>query len=475
MRGESAMIKNQLRFFIFIITTLLLVPNLVFAKCSDKFDKIDSTCIRTYSTKMKPKNLFVVTSKPEDLAGNTYFYQTEDGNYGKFTVKNSVLTSKECSVYLEATTYIGKRVHSPSGTFSIKKEFDSWNFDRAGFDELTGNDFSLAKEQGKCIFRADNAKVVFYKNTLEGSLLSGSELLMYTGYFLAGLSVFLIAFAIFKEEDKFKAQETLEDAEQEDSGKDVPNDAVLKYSRPFFRRYFSPIVQGMKNKKKLRDKYRRKLASSGMTKHLTPEDFLAFKLFLIIGFPILFIAVRQFLEETWPMPIIPVISIVGFFYPDIWLKGKIDERKKLLIKNMPFIVDMLALSVEAGLDFMAAMQKVIEKAPPSPLVDEFEILIKETKVGSSRAEGLRQLSWRADCLPISSFCATLIAADAVGASIGPILKTLAGELRQKRSSEAEKAGATAATKILFPMMMFIMPAVFIIIAAPIVLQFVGGQ
>jgi tight adherence protein C len=238
---------------------------------------------------------------------------------------------------------------------------------------------------------------------------------------------------------------------------------------------FGVTVENQAIKKKLRDKYRRKLASSGMTKHLTPEDFFAFKLFLIIGFPILFIMIRQFLEETWPMSILPVLSAVGFFYPDIWINGKITKRSDEMIQNMPFIVDMLALSVEAGLDFMAAMQKVIEKAPPSPLVDEFEILIKETKVGASRAEGLRQLSWRCNTLPISSFCATLIAADAVGASIGPILKTLAAELRQKRSSEAEKKGATAATKILFPMMMFIMPAVFIIIGAPIILQFVGGQ
>ncbi len=196
---------------------------------------------------------------------------------------------------------------------------------------------------------------------------------------------------------------------------------------------------------------------------------------MIIGAPILFLGLRTFLEEEWPLSFVPIISAIGFFYPDIWAKGRIDKRRKEIIFGMPFVVDMLALSVEAGLDFMAAMQKVIEKAPPSSLVDEFEILIKETKVGASRAEGLRQLAWRADSLQISSFCATLIAADSVGASIGPILKTLAGELRQKRSAEAEKAGATAATKILFPMLLFIMPAVFIIIAAPIVLQFVAGN
>jgi len=86
------------------------------------------------------------------------------------------------------------------------------------------------------------------------------------------------------------------------------------------------------------------------------------------------------------------------------------------------------------------------------------------------------LAWRADLIQLSSFTATLIAADSVGASIGPILKALAGEVRQKRSSEIEKAGATAATKILFPMLFLITPSVFIIVAAPIVLELItqGG-
>jgi tight adherence protein C len=135
---------------------------------------------------------------------------------------------------------------------------------------------------------------------------------------------------------------------------------------------------------------------------------------------------------------------------------------------------MLALSVEAGLDFMAAIQRVIEKAPGSPLVEEFETLIRETKIGSSRAEGLRQLGWRVNIIEINSFCATLIAADSVGASIAPILKQLSTELRVKRSSRAEQLGATAATKILFPMILFIMPAVMIAIFAPMALSAMKG-
>ena len=299
-----------------------------------------------------------------------------------------------------------------------------------------------------------------------------SPLLYWAAILSMGLAVLLVTSMIFLDEEEFKATEKLEEgAVKKDHGQ---HGIVLKYSRPFFKRYISPIISSMKNKKKIREKYKKKLASAGLTNYLTPEDFFAFKLFLIVGFPIVFMAVRTFLEESWSLNLVPISGAIGFVYPDIWIKGKIEQRQKEVIMAMPFCVDMLALSVEAGLDFIAAMTKVVEKAKASALSEEFEILIKEIRIGASRAEALRNLSWRIDLIQISSFCATLIAADSVGASIGPILKALSGEIRQKKSSEVEKAGATAATKILFPMMFLIVPAVFIIVAAPLMLEFMRG-
>ena len=234
------------------------------------------------------------------------------------------------------------------------------------------------------------------------------------------------------------------------------------------------MTQG-KNKQKYRNLYRQKIANAGLVKDITPEEFMALKIFMILGGPFAFLTVRFIMEENWPLTITPVMGLVGYLYPNIWLEGLIKKRSDEILRAMPFIIDMLALSVEAGLDFMAAIQRVIEKAPKSPLVDEFETLIKETKIGSSRAEGLRQLGWRINIIEINSFCATLIAADSVGASIGPILKQLSNELRIKRSSRAEQAGATAATKILIPMIFFILPAVLVAIFAPMVLKMMSGS
>ncbi|MCO4754298.1 MAG: type II secretion system F family protein [Bacteriovoracaceae bacterium] len=460
--------NTKLLFILTCMLSFLFGTPKAFAECSSNFEDIDAACVREKLSNASEIK-FLVPNQNEQIRGKTYFFLTENGIPGKFIIRSAFSAKNECSLSLDVTTYAGGTSMSPSGHFGISKQYNAWSTDRTGFDKNSSDDFRLYHNKGKCVFVSSQAKGVFYKKIEPKELIQGRDSLYYAGNFLIFLAVFLVARAVFQDEDRFKAQSKLEEAERDDK-KDVPNDIVLKYSRPFFKRYFTPVVSGMKNKKKIRDKYKRKLASAGLTKALSPEDMFAFKLFLIIGFPVLYLGLRAFLEESWPLAAVPVISVLGFFYPDIWLSGKINQRKEELIQNMPFIVDMLALSVEAGLDFMAAIQKVLDKAPPSAMAEEFETLIKDTKIGASRAEGLRQLSWRADCLPISSFTATLIAADAVGASIGPILKTLAAELRQKRSADAEKKGATAATKILFPVMFLIMPAVGIVIMAPILLQ-----
>lgn len=462
---------------LFLSCVFFMSTSHAYAQCASEFDKISIDCIEQRSENFKENKIEISSTQnaPSLAINNVYFYETASGLTGKLKLIAALSTEDECSVLLDIVTYSRAGPISPYGSATIKKEFGNWSVDRISLDGNGGErDLILTREDNKCYIKTDLAKIALYKKLNEDDSLQGSSLLYYTSLLLMFLAALIVAQAFFADEDRFKAQEVLEDAEQDDRRLKSKEDTLLKFSRPFYKRYFTPIVMGMKNKKKIRERYKRKIASAGLTKIITPEEFYALKLFLVIGFPVLYIILREFLETDWPTSFLPIVAVGGFFYPELWINGKIQRRKTELIRSMPFIVDMLALSVEAGLDFMAAMTKVIEKAPPSPLSEEFEILIKETRVGASRAEGLRQLSWRTDCLPIASFCATLIAADSVGASIAPILKTLAGEIRQKRSAEAEKAGATAATKILFPMMFFIMPAVGIVIMAPILLQFIQG-
>lgn len=451
--------------------------NEIFAKKLAELKKkkdVDGSRIR----KGEVRNKLLINLRNQEIAqeslNNTFFYRTSSGYLGKFVVRSVISNKTECSMYLEAITYTPKRILDVSTNAVITSESNAWNKDNISFDQSGRPDFYMAREHGVCVFKMDDGVAWKLGKTKEVEEITGNPILFYASLFLFGLAVFIIAQTVFADEDRFKAETRLDEADEEEN-KNTPNDVVLKYSRPFFKRYFSPIVQGMKYKKKIREKYKRKLASSGMNKFLTPEDFYAFKLFLIIGFPIVYLGGGKFLEVEINLSYIPFLVVAGYFYPDLWIKEKINQRKEQVLLNMPFVMDMLALSVEAGLDFVGAMAKVIEKAPHSPLVEEFQTFIKETKVGASRAEALRALSWRVDALPVSSFCATLIAADSVGASnLAPILKQLSAEIRQKRSAEIEKKGAQAATKILFPMLFLILPAVVIIIAAPFVIGFMAG-
>lgn len=406
--------------------------------------------------------------------GMTYFFRGRSGAIGKFIIRSAEIKSLGCTLFLEAITYTNSGVRDSSTNFSIVNDANSWNIDNGSFDSSGNPDFVLKREHGACVFKMEQGIAFKFAKTNETVGIEGNQILMYAAYFLVGLAVFLVMRTVFADEDRFKAGLGLEDADEEGK-KEVPKDFILKYSRPFFKRYFSPVVSGMKYKKKIKEKYKRPLAASGMNKFLTPEDFYAFKLFLILGFPMTYVIGGKFMEIDVELSYIPALMLVGFFYPNQWIKEKASARKREIMVNMPFIVDMLALSVEAGLDFTAAIQRVIEKAPKSALVEEFEIFLKEIKVGSSRAEALRALSWRIDSLPIASFCATLIAADSVGSgNLAPILKSLSSEIRQKKSTEVEKKGAQAATKILFPMLFIILPSVVVVIAAPFIIQFMGG-
>ena len=143
---------------------------------------------------------------------------------------------------------------------------------------------------------------------------------------------------------------------------------------------------------------------------------------------------------------------------------------------MPFFIDLLALSVEAGLDFFGAIQKIVDKTndPNSVLGEEFKIVLKDIKVGSSKADALKEMAIRLDMPEITSFVAVLIDDEATGASIAQVLKDQSIQMRLERFIRAEKAGARASQLILLPLMLFILPAVFIMVFGPVVISFFYG-
>ena len=277
---------------------------------------------------------------------------------------------------------------------------------------------------------------------------------------------------VFSDEEKRTASNVLVENRAQLSHVGNP---LLRFSRPFFARYIVPIVQDMKidNRRKV---FKRKIASSGLTDVLTPDELFSFKLFLIIGFPILLTFIKIAWAVNVPLWLFPTSMLIGYVYPDmIWLPGVIKNRQEEIFRSMPFVVDLLALSTEAGLDFMGAIGKVVEKSKPSPLISEMETILKEIKIGSSRREALRNMAWRINMTEINSFIAVLISADEMGASIGKILRQQSDQIRHERFVRAEKMGSNAARKILFPMVIFIIPAIFIMIFAPFGINYYVGN
>lgn len=291
-------------------------------------------------------------------------------------------------------------------------------------------------------------------------------------YIALGLAIYFLVRTVFSDEEKRSAGKAL--GNYRDNAPDAGN-IVLRYSRPFFSRYLVPIVEDLKIAD-TRKVLKRKLASAGLTEALTPDELYSFKLFLIIGFPFLLGFMKMAWEMDVPAYAFPISMIIGYYYPDkIWLSSVISRRQEEIRRAMPFVVDLLALSTEAGLDFMGAIQKVTDKAKPSPLVQELEMMLKEIKVGASRAEAMRSLAWRIDLMEVNSFVAVLISADEMGASIGKILRQQSEQIRHERFIRAEKAGAKATQMVLLPMMLFIMPAIFIIIFGPFILGMRGDN
>lgn len=301
------------------------------------------------------------------------------------------------------------------------------------------------------------------------AIIARGQNVIFAAYFLIGLGTFLIARMLFKEEEARAAQENLEDLSNRQA-----TSPLVKITRPFFSQYVVPMLRGKSFWDAQRTKYRRKLITAGLREEFTSDEFLAFKFVLILFFPLTagFLTTLGVLELSWWMAALS--GVLGWFYPDVWISTLITARQRKILNSLPFVVDLLALSTEAGLDFIQAIGKVVEKAAPSPLIEEFGQALREIKVGSSRADALKELALRVGMIEINSFMAILISADSNGASIGKILRQQSDQIRVERVLRAEKAGAQAQTKLMLPIAVIIMPAVFLLIFGPYIASYFGG-
>ena len=165
-----------------------------------------------------------------------------------------------------------------------------------------------------------------------------------------------------------------------------------------------------------------------------------------------------------------LILVLMVLYPDTWLKKTARNRHLSILKSLPNLLDLLTLSVEAGKDFLTSLRDILVRRKPDALGDEFKRTLHEIQLGKSRQQALRDLSNRVHQPELTSVINAIIQADELGVGIGQLLRIQGDQLRHKRFARAETLANEAPVKILFPVVLFIFPSVFIILVGPILNQ-----
>lgn len=166
-----------------------------------------------------------------------------------------------------------------------------------------------------------------------------------------------------------------------------------------------------------------------------------------------------------------LLQALGMLGPQLWLKQKVRIRQKQIICALPDTLDLLSVSVEAGLGFDSALAKVVEKTKGA-LAEEMAKVLQEVRIGKTRKDALKDLTVRTGVDDLRSFIAAIIQADQLGVSITNVLKIQAEQMREKRRQRAEETAMKAPVKMLFPLVFFIFPSIFIILLGPAVIQLI---
>jgi tight adherence protein C len=210
-----------------------------------------------------------------------------------------------------------------------------------------------------------------------------------------------------------------------------------------------------------------KLLRAGLNRKVSPTGYLASKALLGLGGFVggqVFAGVAGTLASRALLLGI-VFALVGFMLPDAFVTMKTRTRKEILRSELPDALDLLAVSVEAGLGFDGAIFKLTEHME-GPLADEFALALGEMRIGESRSNALTKMMKRVETPEFSAFVRAIIQADQLGISLGRILKVQASDTRNRRQLAAEERAMKAPIKMLFPTVIFIFPAMFIVILGP---------
>jgi tight adherence protein C len=246
--------------------------------------------------------------------------------------------------------------------------------------------------------------------------------------------------------------------------------ALGERDKPFRDRVLEPAVDRL-SKLVLRvhpktnvDGVRNRLLAAGLGRTITPSAFLAAKAAVGIG-GLLVGMILGAVVGSVGLLLAVALGGVGFLAPDFLVGSRARKRRELIRAQLPDALDLLAVSVEAGLGFDGAISKLTDHMD-GPLTEEFGLTLNEIRIGESRQDALKKLSTRCDTPEVSGFSRAIIQADQLGISLGRILRVQATDTRLRRQAAAEEKAMKAPIKMLFPTVLFIFPAMFLVILGP---------
>lgn len=223
------------------------------------------------------------------------------------------------------------------------------------------------------------------------------------------------------------------------------------------------------------EKSHRALQAAGQDFLVSPEELAGLRVTGAVLASCIFVLFAIVLGRTSAGTMVLCLALglpVGWLYPSLWLRERRKAREKRVIRDLPIFLDFITMAVEAGLNITGAIEQAIMKGPTGPLSQEFSRMMRDLRAGLPRAEALRRLADRMDIAQISSFTSALIQADRVGASLGPTLRSQSMQRREERFLRAEKLALEAPVKMMFPLVAFFFPIVFIVLGYFIYLKMV---
>ena len=253
----------------------------------------------------------------------------------------------------------------------------------------------------------------------------------------------------------------------------APGDYDAHLEQPFFTRVVRPLgsrffgaISRLTPANYL-DSVHKKLLLSGMAGTVRAEEFVTAQVALTAVMGVIAVAVVTVLHPPTNKAVLYLVILpaMGALFPTSWLNRKVNERKTAILRDLPDTLDLLAISVEAGVGFEGALEVVCHNFV-SPLADEFSRTLREMELGLPRRDAFQNLKRRTEVPELSNFVLAILQADALGIPLGRVLKTQAAEMRTKRRQWAREKAGKLPVKIMFPLVAFIFPAILVVVLGP---------